>query len=355
MLPVGCIASTCLRRFFSTLETPRMKFLIPVFAFPLIAIAAENRPKDLAGSIERLDPAFDALVAPEAKLEKLAEGFTWAEGPVWHADGIVFSDVPMNTAYRWTDGMTAAEIFLKPSGLTTPVANERPQGSNGLARDAKGHLILCQHGDRRVARMVAPGKFETIADRFEGKRFNSPNDLAIRKNGDIYFTDPPYGLKGLNGSPLKEISFNGVYRVTADGNVTLLFKTLTFPNGIAFSPDEKILYVAVSDPKASCVVAFDVKEDGTLAAERVFFDAMPATQAGQKGLCDGLKADRDGNIWTTGPGGVLVVSPAGKLLGRLNTGQPTVNCNWGGDGSTLYITANMFLLRLNTRTKGAGW
>ena len=332
-----------------------MKLLLPLLAFPLFTVAAENPPQDFSGIVERFDPAFDKLVAKDAKVEKLASGFMWSEGPVWFDGGIVFSDVPQNTAYRWTEGMTKAEVFLRPSGMTGEPTNAREQGSNGLARDAKGQLILCQHGDRRVARMIGPGKFETIADKFEGKRFSSPNDLAIRKNGDIYFTDPPYGLNGLNASPMKEIPFNGVFRVTPGGEVTVLTKDLTFPNGIAFLPDEKILYVAISDPKRTRVAAFDVKDDGTIANERTFFDAEAVKKPGLKGACDGMKVDRDGNVWTTGPGGVLIVSREGKLIGRINTGQPTANCNWGGDGSVLYITANKFLVRVKTLTKGAGW
>ena len=326
---------------------------------PLLAVAADTVPHPFKGRIERLDPAFDRLVAADAKLEKLAEGFTWSEGPVWFDGGVVFSDVPTNTAYRWKPGATAggvsgAEIFLKPSGLLTPTPGFREQGSNGLAVDRQGRLLLCQHGERRVAR-YAGGKFVTVADRFEGKRFNSPNDLVVRRNGGVYFTDPPYGLEKMNESPLKEIPFSGVYRVTDDGKVTLLTKSLTFPNGLAFSPDEKILYVAVSDADATRVMAYEVKPDGTIAGERVLFDAQPLKVAGGKGLCDGLKVDREGNLWATGPGGVLVISPTGKLLGRIDTGEPTANCGWGDDGSTLYITANMFLVRLKTRTKGAGW
>ncbi len=332
-----------------------MKTILPLAAFCLLTVAAGAQTHEFKGTIERMDPAFDKLIAPDAKLEKLAGGFNWSEGPVWFDGGIVFSDVPENTAFRWKEGMTKAELFLKPSGMTTPAEGSPGQGSNGLARDAKGELILCQHGDRRVARMTAPGKFETIADKFEGKRFNSPNDLAIRKNGDIYFTDPPYGLNKLNDSTLKEIPFNGVYRVTPDGKVTALARDLTFPNGIAFSPDEKMLYVAVSDPKASRVVAYDVKDDGTVANARTLFDAQPLKSPEHKGGCDGMKVDKDGNIWTTGPGGVLVISRQGKLLGRLNTGVATANCNWGDDGSVLYITADMFLVRVKTLTKGAGW
>lgn len=331
-----------------------MKRLLLSALLPFATFAADDKPHPFKWEIERMDPAFDRLIAPGAQIEKLAEGFRWAEGPVWHEGGVVFSDVLANTAYRWKAGMTQAEVFLKPSGQLTPQPGFRETGSNGLARDAQGRLLLCQHGERRVAR-YADGKFTAIADRFEGKRFNSPNDLAVRRNGDIYFTDPPYGLEGIDKSPLREIPFHGVYCVTPDGKVTLLTKSIAYPNGIAFSPDEKLLYVAVSDAAATRVVAFDVRADGTLANERVFFDAQPLRRPGLKGGCDGLKVDRAGNVWTTGPGGVLAISPAGKLLGRLNTHEPTANCAWGDDGSTLYITANYFLVRVKTLTKGAGW
>lgn len=317
-------------------------------------MAANSKNHSFNGRIERFDPAFDRLVAAEATIEKLAEGFTWSEGPVWLNGELIFSDVPENIAYRWKPGATKAEIFLKPSGLLTPQPGFREPGSNGLTRDAQGRLLMCQHGERRVARYTN-GTFTSLADRFEGKRFNSPNDLVARKNGDIYFTDPSYGLEGIDASPLKELSFNGVYRIGTDGKVTLLVKHLTFPNGLAFSPDEKILYVGVSDAKATRLVAFDVAADGTLANERMFFDAQPLLKGSDKGLVDGLKVDRDGNVWSTGPGGVLVISPSGKMLGRINTGEATANCNWGDDGGTLYITAHMFLLRVKTLTRGAGW
>ena len=176
----------------------------------------------------------------------------------------------------------------------------------------------------------------------------------MRRNGDIYFTDPPYGLEGIDKSPLREIPFHGVYRVAPDGKVTLLTQGIQFPNGIAFSPDEKLLYIAVSG-SATRVLVFDVQADGSMANERVFFNPQSLRGPGVKGGCDGLKVDRAGNVWTTGPGGVLAVSPAGKLLGRLNTHEPTANCAWGDDGSTLYITANCFLVRVKTLTKGAGW
>jgi len=324
-------------------------FLLPCFLF-----AADDKPHPFVGTIERLDPAFDQLVARDAAIEKLAEGFRWSEGPTWYDGGVVFSDVLANTAYRWTPGRTQAEVFLKPSGLLSPKPGFREPGSNGLSRDAQGRLLMCQHGERQVARWEK-GRFTTLADRYDGKRFNSPNDLAVRKNGDIYFTDPPYGLEKIVDSPLRELPFAGVYRLAKDGKVTLLEKNLTFPNGIAFSPDEKTLYVTVSDPAATRVVAYDVKADGTLAKQRVFFDAQARHMQNLPGLCDGMKVDRQGNVWATGPGGVMVLSPAGKLLGVINTHEPTGNCCWGDDGSTLYITANYFLVRVKTKTRGAGW
>ncbi len=329
----------------------KLTFLI-AFAGIVTGFAAD--PLEFKGSIERLDPAFDALVAADARVEKLAEGFNWSEGPTWYEGAVVFSDVPENIIYRWKEGMTAAEVFLKPSGMTTPVAGFREQGSNGLSRDSQGRLLVCMHGDRRIARWEK-GTFTTLADRFEGKKFNSPNDLAVRKNGDIYFTDPPYGLDKGNDSPLKEQTFNGVYRVTSKGEVSLITKAINWPNGIGFSPDERILYVAVSDGKAPRIMAHDVQSDGSATNERVFFDASKAGKPGDKGSCDGMKVDARGNLWATGPGGILVISPAGKLLGRILTGQATGNCCWGDDGSTLYITADMFLVRVKTLTKGAGW
>lgn len=331
-----------------------MKRIALAFLLPVLALAADDPPHPFKGKIERLDPAFDKLVAPGATLEKIAEGFRWSEGPTWFEGGVVFSDVLANTAYQWKPGTTKAEVFLRPSGLMTATPGFREPGSNGLTKDKEGRLLLAQHGGRQIARWDK-GTFATVADRYEGKRFNSPNDLAVRKNGEIYFTDPPYGLEGIVNSKLRELPYAGVYRIGLDGKVTLLEKNLTFPNGIAFSPDEKILYVAVSDLAATRIVAYDVQPDGTLAKQRTFFDAQARHDQKLPGLCDGMKIDRDGNVWCTGPGGVMVISAKGKLLGVLNTGEPTGNCCWGDDGSTLYITANCFLVRVKTLTKGAGW
>jgi gluconolactonase len=306
------------------------------------------------GTIERLDPALDELLPKGAIVEKLAEGFDWSEGPVWMPAGyLLFSDVPLNTIFKWTprDGVT---VHLQPSGYTGSAPRGGEPGSNGLTHDKQGRLIACQHGDRRVARWEN-GRYVAVADRFEGKRFNSPNDAVVKSNGDIYFTDPPYGLVKNVDDPAKEIPFQGVYRVSAEGGkVTVLTKEVTRPNGLAFSPDEKILYVASSDPKKAIWMAYPVKEDGTLGEGRVFFDATDM-QKGRKGLPDGLKVDNRGNLWATGPGGVLIFSSQGKHLGTLATGEATANCAWGDDGSTLYITADMYLCRVKTKVKGAGF
>jgi gluconolactonase len=316
------------------------------------APGGELAPPPSVGTIERLDPRFDALVPASAKLEKLAEGFTWSEGPVWFAkqECLLFSDVPQNTVFKWQDGVPI-KVFLKPSGYTGPSTRGGEPGSNGLTLDPSGRLVLCQHGDRRVARLKDGGEFETIVDRYEGQRLNSPNDVVYRSNGDLYFTDPPYGLPKLNNDPAKELPFNGVYRLSAKGELTLITKDLTFPNGLAFSPDEKTLYVANSDPKKAIWMAFDVTPEGNVSNGRVFFDATPYVGK-LKGVPDGMKVDSAGNLFATGPGGINVISPDAKLLGRINPDEPTANCAWGDDGSTLYVTANMYLCRIKLNTRG---
>jgi gluconolactonase len=309
------------------------------------------------GRVERLDPALDALVPPDARIEKLAEGFAWSEGPVWRRDTsggyLLFSDIPHNTIWRWKEGQPLT-IWLRPAGYTGPTPPGRELGSNGLTLDAQGRLVMADHGNRQVAR-VDDSLFTktTLADRYEGKRFNSPNDLVYRSNGDLFFTDPPYGLRGLNDDPAKELPFNGVYRLTPSGELTLLTRELTFPNGIALSPDERTLYVANSDPERAIWMAFDLAADGTLSRGRVLFDATPLAKRGLKGLPDGMKVDRHGNLFATGPGGVLVITPDGRHLGTIDTGQTTANCAWGDDGSTLYMTADMTLARVRLRTSGA--
>jgi len=322
---------------------------------PRTATAPARQAYPSYGSVERLSPAFDALVAPGTPMEKLADGFTWSEGPTWlKRDGaLVFSDVPKNRAYRWSE-RDGVSVFLEPSGYTGSALQFREPGSNGLTTDAAGHLYLCQHGDRRISRLDGK-KFTPFAEFFNGRRFSSPNDLVFARDGRLFFTDPPYGHALLDASPLKEIMFNGVYVRRTDGSVGLVTSKLTFPNGIGLSPDEKTLYVAVSDPKGPVIMAFELAPDGSAGRGRVFFDAAPLARPDRPGNPDGLKVDARGNVWATGPGGVLVIAPDGTHLGTLVTGQPTGNCAWGDDGSTLYITSNHDLVRIRTLSKGIGF
>jgi gluconolactonase len=321
------------------------------------AAQAENTGTayETVGHIERLDPELDDLIPPDAVIERLASGFTWSEGPVWVRSGnyLLFSDIPNNVVYKWKEG-AGLEEFLKPSGYTGLTPRGGEPGANGLALDSRGRLILCEHGDRRITRLEKDGSKTVLARYFQWRRFNSPNDLVFKSNGDLYFTDPPYGLPQGNEDPAKELGFNGVYRLSPDGAITLLTSELTYPNGIAFSPDEKTLYVAVSDPDEAIWVAYDVLPDGNIGEGRIFFDATHMVNR-KKGLPDGLKVDKSGNIFATGPGGVLVFSPQGRHLGTINTGEATANCGWGNDGSVLYITADNHLLRIRTSTKGLGF
>ena len=304
------------------------------------------------------DDAFYELIDANAKIEVLADGFTWAEGPVWVKDGafVLFSDVPENTIYKWKEG-EGLSTFLKPSGYTGILPYSSEPGSNGLTINTIGELVTCEHGDRRVTRMPLDGtggKF-TLADTWMGKRFNSPNDVIQASNGTYYFTDPPYGLPEQEKSEIREIDAFGVYKIGVDGSVEMVVSNLNRPNGVALSPDGKTLYVAQSDPDAAYIMAYTIREDGTLGDGKLFFDATPMVKSGLKGLPDGIKVDQNGNVFSTGPGGVLVISSSGNLLGRIDTEEATANCNWGDDGSVLYITADMYLARIQTKTIGKGF
>lgn len=334
-----------------------MKFVVPAILWLMAVPYAYSQPQTI-GRIVRLDPALDKLLDANQPIEVLAEGFVWSEGPAWIKDGgyLIFSDVPQNTIFKWKEG-EGLSTFLKPSGFTGRGNYSREPGSNGLTISRDGQIIACEHGDRRVSIMpIEGGGKRTLADKHRGRRFNSPNDVVQKSNGDVYFTDPPYGLPGQENDPSRETGVFGVYRVAVSGQVTLLINDLQRPNGLAFSPDESILYVNQSDPGQPYIMAYPVLKSGILGKGRVFFDASALSKEGLPGLPDGLRVDVHGNLFATGPGGVLVISPQGKLLGRIDTTQPTANCAWGGnDGSTLYITANDRLCRVKTNTRGAGW
>ena len=312
------------------------------------------------GQIVRVDPRLDKLVPKDAQIEVLASGFTWSEGPIWvkspgngAGQYLLFSDVPQNTIFRWTekDGLSP---FLKPSGYTGVAPYGDEPGSNGLTIDGQGRLIACEHGDRRVSAMplTGAGGKKTLADNYNGKRFNSPNDVVAHSDGSYYFTDPPYGLPKKETDPTRETDGFGVYRIAQNGTISVITNELTRPNGIALSPDQKTLYVAQSDEANPVVMAYPLLANGSAGKGRVVFGPEGMKKQGLAGGFDGMKVDRDGNLWVTGANGVLVLSPTGEFLGHLKTGVATANCAWGDDGSTLYITADMYLCRVKTSARG---
>lgn len=312
------------------------------------------------GRVDRFSSALDDLIARDAEIEVLCGGFEWAEGPVWVPEKenefggyVLFSDIPNNAVMKWQEG-SGVSVYMKPAGYTGVADYGKEPGSNGLALDALGRLVLCEHGDRRISVLTKGGGKQTLADRWDGKRLNSPNDLAIRKHGDVYFTDPIYGLPNRANDPLREIDFCGIYRIQTNGKVTLEYRKMSRPNGIAFSPDERTLYVANSDGEDPVWRAFPVKADGSLGSPTPFFDSSKEDRIGSGGG-DGLKVDQHGNVFATGPGGVLVLSPEGQLLGRIVTGERIANLGWGNDGSVLYLTSDMYLCRIQTKTKGTGF
>lgn len=319
------------------------------------AVAQKSYPT--LGKVVYEDPSFEKLLPRDARIEVLASGFDWSEGPVWVKEGgyLLFSDVPKNRVHKW-DEKEGLSMFLEPSGYTGRGVYSDEPGSNGLIIDNQGRLVSCEHGDRRISAMsLKVGGKITLADRFEGKRLNSPNDVVQHSNGDYYFTDPTYGLAKKHEDPTREITQFGVYRIHKDGKVTMQVRDLSRPNGIAFSPDGKTMYVAQSDAEKSIWMAYPLDANGNAGKGKLLYDATAMGKRGIPGLPDGLKIDRDGNLWASGPGGMLIISPAGKLLGRIEMGELTSNCAWGNDGSTLYMTVDGYICRVKTGTKGAGW
>lgn len=308
------------------------------------------------GTIERLDPSLNALIDEAATVEVIAEGHTWTEGPLWVPQHkmLLFSDIPPNKIYKWTEA-NGVEEYLTPSGYTGAQPSTSPEpGSNGLILNHKNQLVLCQHGDRQVAVMDAPldqpaSSFVPIVSAYDGKKLNSPNDAIIDSDGNLWFTDPPYGLPGNVDDPTKEIPFQGVYFVSPDGAVTLLTDSLTRPNGLALSPDEKTLVVANSDPEKAIWYAFDVTDENSLTNARIFYDATAAGKQ-ERGLPDGLKFDPQGNLFATGPGGVWIFNAAGTLIGKIKVSDPTSNCAFSEDGKVLFITNDDRVLRVKLRS-----
>jgi gluconolactonase len=310
------------------------------------------------GSIRADSPRFETLVAPDARIEELGEGFTWAEGPVWVSEGgyLLFSDVPGNKMYRWSE-KDGVSVFLDPSGYAGPPTKDfREPGTNGLIRGPGNTILAADHGNRAIARLDLATKQKTfLATSYGGKKFNSPNDLALASNGTIYFTDPPYGLEGINDSPLKEQPVNGVYRLDPNGTVTLVDGSLAFPNGVILSPDEKTLYVAQSDPKRAIIMVYDRDAAGGIGNARVFADLTDLVGEANPGLPDGMAMDVDGNLFATGPGGVFIFAPDGTRLGLIATGTAIANCTFGEDGRTLFLASDHMLARVRTRTRGVGF
>ena len=314
--------------------------------------ATEQTPdlnvETVVGEILRVDPRLDELIATDARIEKLADGFVFIEGPVWdrNESRLLFSDVRGNTIYQWTE-TNGATPFIDPvfEGDRT---GRGSISSNGLTLDDEGRLIICEHGNRRISRLEADGSRSVVVDTYQGNQLNSPNDAVYASDGSLYFTDPPYGLEGLEDSPLRELDFNGVYRLRPDGELEVLVQDQSRPNGIALSPDEQTLYVANSDAENMVWMAYDLDTSGT-SNPRVFYDV---NDQAAPGAADGMKVDTTGNIFATGPGGVWVFDPDGTHLGTIMPGEVTANVGWGNDGRTLYMTGSTSLYRIRLETQG---
>jgi gluconolactonase len=300
-------------------------------------------------SIAGFDSAFDDLVSRDSRVEKVAGGFTFTEGPLWRPSGVLwFSDVPGNVVRQWSPDGTVVEL-LRPGGYD---GDSLPPGGfigpNGMTAGPGGSVMLCQHGNRRIVQIGPDMTVKTLVDSFEGRKLNAPNDLVYRSDGTLYFTDPPYGLPLGDDDPMKELPFNGVFKISR-GKVELIIDDLTRPNGIAFSPDERTLYVSNSDETRRIWMRYDVAADGSVRNGSVLFDA---TAHEESGVPDGMKIDVRGNIWATAPSAVYVFSPGGKHLGTIKPPEDPANCAWGDDGGTLYVTAETGLYRIKTSVMG---
>ena len=339
----------------------RRASLIAIGGLGLTACVSNRIPKafaeeELGVGIEAFSSDLSAYIHPDARMDTLSTGYQWSEGPTWDRarNTLYFTDVPQNKAFHWRHSQPVG-VFMDPSG-TSETDGFREPGANGLWYASDGSLLICNHGHRAVEKMnLETGKVETLADAYAGRRLNSPNDLVQASNGSIFFTDPPYGLEGMNASPLKRQDANGVYRIDKDGTVTRLVSDMTFPNGIALSPDESTLFVSQSDPNAPLVRAFSLDQAGDVVSDKMLFDAAPYMQTDAPGLPDGMAICEEGGIFVTGPGGVFVLSPTGEALGRIRTGRATANCAFGEDGRTLFMTAGDRLMKTRTNVRGVQW
>lgn len=325
--------------------------------FSIILHGQDSTNFPTLGHIKQHHSDLTKLIDPATPIQVVTSGFVWTEGPAWNKEGqfLVFSEIPSNTVMKWVEGKGVSQWF-SPSGYTGITDYGREPGSNGLLFDPDGRLISCEHGDRRLSVMIRNGGKKTLADNYNGKRFNSPNDVTRANNGNYYFTDPPYGLPDRFDDPRREMDYCGVFLLRPSGEVVLLTKEIERPNGIGLSPDQQTLYVAQSYSEAPTITAFSLNHDGTLGSGKLFYDATPHQGPGVKGNPDGLKVDALGNVWASGPGGILVINSEGKLLGHILTGEQTSNCAFGGaDGSMLYITADTYILRVQTKVKGWGF
>lgn len=311
--------------------------------------ACSQESKSSIGSIEFISDELSGIIKKDAKVEIVADGFQFTEGPFWFEKQkmLLFSDIPANAIYKWTEAK-GAEVYVKPSGYTDSTKRGAFLGSNGLYLSNDGKLLLCQHGDRRIAMMNAPinspkPSFATVAGEYNGMRLNSPNDLFLTKSGDLYFTDPSYGFEKGSTDPKKEIPFQGVYKVDKAGKVTLLLDSLQQPNGIGIMPDGKTLLVSNSGTKKMWY-AYEITSNGSLTNARVFYDASNETAPGG---CDGFKIDKSGHVFAAGPGGIWIFTKEGKVIGKIKVnGVTATNCAFSPDGKTIYITAVQYLLRV---------
>lgn len=326
---------------------PLLFFFVPNY---FVSAQESKAPK---ATIEYISDELLDLIHKNAKVEVIAEGFEFTEGPLWVEDGkmLLFSDVPANTIYKWAES-EGKSVYLKPGGYTDTAERGGFMGPNGLALSHNGKLWISQHGDRRIAEMNAPldspaPNYQTVADSYDGKKLNSPNDLIISTSGNLYFTDPSYGFEMGPSDPKKEIEFQGVYKMDPKGKVTLLLDSINQPNGIGLMPDQKTLIVSNSDPEIKRWYSYQLDSDGSITSGKVFHDASSDPDAG---LCDGFKIDKKGNVFASGPGGIWVFNCTGSLLGKIKLeGATAANCALSPDGKTLYITAEGFILRSKMR------